>query len=60
MLDTRGEVLGRWSEVENALRAEGRVGLANEVGRFMAGMPPPRTEREWLALALIPRVQDPR
>jgi hypothetical protein len=24
------------------------------------GMPPPRTEREWLALALIERVREPR
>jgi hypothetical protein len=40
------EVLGHWSEVENALRAEGRVGLADEVGRFMAGMPPKQGDRE--------------
>ena len=60
MLNTRREVLGRWSEVQDALRAEGRVGLANEVERFVAGMPAPRTEREWLALALIERVRAPK
>lgn len=60
MLDTRREVMGRWSEVQDVLRAEGRVELANEVERFMAGMPPPRTEREWLALAMIEWVRAPR
>jgi hypothetical protein len=60
MLDTRKEVLGRWSEVQDALRAEGRAGLANEVERYIAGMPPLRTEREWLAVALIERVREPR
>ncbi len=60
MLNTRREVVRRWSEARDALRAEGRVGLANEVDRFMAGMPAPRTEREWLALALMERVREPR
>lgn len=54
------EVLGRWVRVQDALRAEGRVGLANEVERFITGMPPPRTEREWLALALTKRIREPR
>jgi hypothetical protein len=60
MLDTRRKVLGSWSEVQDALRVEGRDELAGEVGRFMASMPPPRSEREWLALALIERLREPR
>lgn len=52
ILDTRRDVIRHWLGVQEALRAEGRAGLADEVERFVAGMPPPRTEREWMALAL--------
>ncbi len=52
ILDTRRAVVRHWLGVQEALRAEGREGLADEVERFIAGMPPPRTEREWMALAL--------
>ena len=41
-----------------AMRADGREGLANEVERFIAGMPPSRTEREWMALAMSERTRD--
>lgn len=59
MLNTRRAVIGRWAGVQESLRAEGRFGLADEVERFMAGMPPPRTAREWLALALLKRTRGP-
>lgn len=52
ILDTRRDVIRHWLGVQEALRAESREGLANEIERFIAGMPPPRTEREWMALAL--------
>jgi hypothetical protein len=55
MLETRRNVAQRWSRVQEALRAEGREGLASEVERFMAVMPPPRAEREWMAQALTER-----
>lgn len=60
MLETRRDVVGRWSQVQNVLRAEGLVGFADEVKRFMAGMTPPRTEREWLAAAFSERALEPR
>lgn len=60
ILDTRREVIRHWFGVQEALRAEGREGLADEVERFIAGMPPPRTEREWMALALTERIGDLR
>ncbi|MGE0030178.1 MAG: hypothetical protein AB7T20_03570 [Steroidobacteraceae bacterium] len=56
ILDTRRDVIRHWLGVQEALRAEGRAGLADEVERFIAGMPPPRTEREWMALALTERM----
>lgn len=52
ILATRRDVVGHLLRVQKALLAEGRAGLAGEVKRFVAGLPPPRTEREWLALAL--------
>jgi hypothetical protein len=60
MLDTRREVVRHWSGFQQALRAEGSEELANEVKRFVAGIPAARTEREWMALALTERVLDLR
>lgn len=60
ILDTRRDVIRHWLGVREALRAEGKEGLADEVERFVAGMPPPRTEREWMALALTERMGDLR
>ena len=60
ILDTRRDVVRHWLGVQEALRAEGREGLADEIERFVAGMPPPRTEREWMALALTEGMPDLR
>jgi len=60
ILDTRRDVVRHWLRVQEALRAEGRAGLADEVERFVAGLPPPRTEREWMALALTEGIRDLR
>ncbi|MEX2150287.1 MAG: hypothetical protein WD793_08720 [Steroidobacteraceae bacterium] len=56
ILDTRRDAIRHWFVVQEALRAEGREGLADEVERFVAGMPPPRTERESVTLALTERM----
>ncbi len=53
ILDTRRRVVRGWLGVRETLRAGGREGLANEVERFISGMPPPVTEREWLTQALL-------
>lgn len=58
LLDTRQNVLQGWNAVRETLRTGGREGLATEVQRFVAGMPPPRTEREWMALGLTQRARD--
>ena len=57
ILETRRGVVQGWLTVRESLRAEGREGLANEVGRFLTGMPSPLTEREWMARSLIERAQ---
>lgn len=56
ILDTRRSVVRGWVSVRETLRAVGRERLANEVERFIRGMPPPKTEREWLMQALRERV----
>jgi hypothetical protein len=60
ILDTRRDVIRHWLGVQESLRGESREGLANEVERFIAAMPPPRTEREWMALALTEGMRDRR
>lgn len=60
ILDTRREVVGHWRHLQEALRMDGREGLASEVARFVADLPPPRTEREWMAQALAERARELR
>ncbi|MDH4259830.1 MAG: relaxase/mobilization nuclease domain-containing protein [Gammaproteobacteria bacterium] len=60
ILDTRRDVIRHWLRVQEAFRAAGNVGLADEVERFVSSMPPPRTEREWMALALTEGMRDRR
>jgi hypothetical protein len=60
ILDTRRTVVRGWLGVREALRADGRNGLANEVEHFIRGMPPPQTEREWLAHGLQEYARDAR
>ncbi len=57
MLDTRREVIRQWSGVQQSLRAGGRAELADEVERFVGSMPPPQTEREWMAQALTEKTR---
>jgi hypothetical protein len=60
LLDTRRSVVQGWLDIRETLRAEGRDGLAHEVGRFLRNMPQPQTEREWLAQGLHEHVRDQR
>jgi hypothetical protein len=60
ILDTRRSVIRGWLAVRETLLGEGREELANEVERFLAGMPPAQTEYEWMALALTERVREAR
>jgi hypothetical protein len=49
LLETRKGVERGWFAVSDLLMGEGRKELANEVWRFAAEMPPPKTEREMIA-----------
>lgn len=50
---TRREVVSGWSAIRDRLLVDGQHQLAEEVRRFVNQMPPPRTEKAWLAQALI-------
>jgi transposase-like protein len=52
LLETRKEVERGWWAVSDILVAEGRPEVAAQVRRFLAQMPPPRTDRESIAEAL--------
>jgi hypothetical protein len=55
LIDTRKEVERGWLAVGDILMAEGRVELAEQAWRFARDMPPPLTEREQLAAAILRR-----
>jgi hypothetical protein len=60
LLETRKEVERGWFAVGDILMAEGQTELGNEVRRFAAEMPPPKTERELTAEDLRRPVRDAR
>jgi hypothetical protein len=53
LIETRRSVVRGWLAVREVLRGDGREALAGEIERFLKGMPPPRTEREWWTEWLI-------
>jgi Relaxase/Mobilisation nuclease domain len=52
LLETRRAVERGWWAVSDILVADGRAELAAQVRRFVAQMPPPRTDRELIAQTL--------
>lgn len=50
--ETRREVMRGWSEVADNLVLQGQVDLARAVREFMAQMPAPLSEKQWLAKQL--------
>lgn len=50
---TRRDVVSGWNAVRGRLLVEGQHQLADAVGRFVNQMPPPWTEKAWLAHELI-------
>jgi hypothetical protein len=60
ILETRKEVQRGWFAVSDILIVQGRMDLANEVWRFAAEMPQPKTERELIAEVLRRHVRDAR
>jgi hypothetical protein len=58
VIEARRRVVREWLGAREALRAAGREGLANEVECFLKRMPPPQTEREWVAESLLERTRE--
>lgn len=55
VLQTRREIDKGWQIVSDMLLRQGQVRLASEVRNFHTAMPPPRTEKQWLAAELLYR-----
>ncbi len=53
MLKTRQSVELGWRGVRDALRSEGKPDIAAAVDRFLKEMPPPQTDREWMAAEVL-------
>jgi hypothetical protein len=60
LIETRKQIERGWFAVGDILMGEGRKELANDVWRFAAELPPPKTERELIADGLRRRVRDAR
>ena len=59
LVETRRQVERGWRATADVLIAEGHPELAAQIHRFLAAMPPPRTENERIAKELI-RSREPR
>lgn len=57
---TRLDIVRGWLAVRNLLAADGDHPLARQVERFVRQMPPPRTEKQWLAADVIDRARKSR
>jgi hypothetical protein len=49
LVETRDAVLRGWLAVADSVSKSGQLALADTVRRFVAALPSPRTERQWLA-----------
>jgi hypothetical protein len=59
LAETRDNVRRAWRTVSEILIRDKQPDLAAQVRRFAEQMPPPMTERDWLAAKLVPRKQEP-
>lgn len=53
VLDTREQVVRQWRQTVDILRAQREVRLAQQVEQFIATMPPPRTDKERIAVSIL-------
>lgn len=58
LIETRTEIERGWRATSDILIAQGQPELAADVRRFLAEMPPPRTEKEELARRLLKGMRD--
>lgn len=59
LLQTRREVQEGWRALANGMEQDGHRELAAVVRKFAEQMPPPRTDKEWLAAELLSRIRQP-
>jgi hypothetical protein len=59
LLKTRQNVEQGWRAVSDTLCSNGKPGIAATVDRFLKEMPPPQTEREWMAAELLEHIRPP-
>ena len=52
LMETRREVERGWRVVSDILARQGRPELAEQVRKFVERLPPPLTEKEWVAISL--------
>lgn len=57
---TRREVVSGWNAIRERLLVDGQHQLADQVRSFVSRMPPPRTEKAWLAQRLIEHLSQVR
>jgi L-lysine 2,3-aminomutase len=60
LLQTRREVESGWHATIEALKSQGQTALAEQTRRFADGLPPVRTEREWLMAGLVEQARSRR
>ena len=60
LLETRKQIERGWRVTADILTAQGHPELAAHIPHFLAQMPPPRTEKEQLAAALLQLTREPR
>ena len=53
LLDARAKALGEWTETAKQLEGQGEKKLAAEVREYAQSLPPPRTDREWVAAGIL-------
>lgn len=60
LLQTRREVEHGWLTMSTILMSGGHQELASQVRRFVEQMPPPRSEKEWIARNLLTNAREER
>jgi hypothetical protein len=60
MVETRREVRRAWQYVSDILVREGQLELSAEVRKLAGAMPPPMTDREWMAAGLVESAHERR
>jgi Relaxase/Mobilisation nuclease domain len=59
LVESRKVIEGGWRSVANLLAKDGHHDLSDDVRRFVARMPPAKTERDYLAEKLLERTRNP-